>query len=128
MSKDLRVYLAHIMECIQKIERFTEGGKERFLQDELIQDAVLRNFEVIGEAAKRLDDVYRANHPEIPWRAIAGLRDVLIHQYEEVDLAKVWAIVEKDLPSLRQSIADLLPPLEQLERELAGEEEASEER
>jgi uncharacterized protein with HEPN domain len=128
MSKDLRVYLAHIMECIQKIERFTEGGKERFLQDELIQDAVLRNFEVIGEAAKRLDDVYRANHPEIPWRAIAGLRDVLIHQYEEVDLAKVWAIVEKDLPSLRQSIADLLPPLEQLERELAGEEEAPEER
>ena len=128
MSKDPRVYLAHIMECIQKIERFTEGGKESFLQDELTQDAVLRNFEVIGEAAKQLDDVYRANHPEIPWRAIAGLRDVLIHQYEEVDLAKVWAIVEKDLPGLRQSIADLLPPLEQLERELAGEEEAPEER
>jgi len=128
MSKDPRVYLAHILECIQKIERFTEGGKEHFLQDELIQDAVLRNFEVIGEAAKRLDYVYRANHPEIPWRAIAGLRDVLIHQYEEVDLAKVWVIVEKDLPSLRQSIADLLPPLEQLERELAGEEEAPEER
>ncbi len=128
MSKDPRVYLAHIMECIQKIERFTEGGKDRFLQDELIQDAVLRNFEVIGEAAKRLDDVYRAAHPEIQWRAIAGLRDVLIHQYEEVDLIKVWAIVEKDLPGLRQSIADLLPPLEQLERELAGEEEATEER
>lgn len=95
MSKDPRVYLAHIMECIQKIERFTEGGKERFLQDELIQDAVLRNFEVIGEAAKRLDDVYRADRPEIPWRAVAGLRDVLIHQYEEVDVAKIWAIVEK---------------------------------
>lgn len=128
MSKDPRVYLAHIMECIQKIERFTEGGKGRFLQDELIQDAVLRNFEIIGEAAKRLDDVYRDNHPEIPWRAIAGLRDVLIHQYEEVDITKVWAIVEKDLPGLKQSIADLLPPLEQLERELAGEEEAPEER
>ncbi len=53
MSKDPRVYLAHILECIQKIERFTEGGKERFLRDELIQDAVLRNFEIIGEAAKR---------------------------------------------------------------------------
>lgn len=82
MSKDPRVYLAHILECIQKIERFTEEGKERFLQDELIQDAVLRNVEIIGEAAKRLDIVYRANHPEIPWRAIAGLRDVPIHQYE----------------------------------------------
>ena len=128
MSKDPRVYLAHILECIQKIERFTQGGKERFLQDELIQDAVLRNFEVIGEAAKRLDEAYRATHPEIPWRAIAGLRDVLIHQYEGVDRNKVWAIVEKDLPGLKQSIASLLPPLEQLERELAGEEEAPEER
>jgi uncharacterized protein with HEPN domain len=128
MSKDPRVYLAHIMECIQKIERFTQGGKERFLEDELIQDAVLRNFEVIWEAAKRLDEAYRATHTEIPWRAIAGLRDVLIHQYEEVDRNKVWAIVEKDLPGLKQSIASLLPPLEQLERELAGEEEAPEER
>jgi uncharacterized protein with HEPN domain len=128
MSKDPRVYLAHIMECIQKIERYTQDGKVRFLEDELICDAVLRNFEVIGEAAKRLDDSYRASHPEIPWRAIAGLRDVLIHQYEGVDLKKVWAIVEKDLPGLKQSIAGLLPPLEQLERELAGEEEVAEER
>jgi uncharacterized protein with HEPN domain len=128
MSKDPRVYLAHIMECIQKIERFTQGGKERFLGDELIQDAVLRNFEVIGEAAKRLDEAYRANHPEIPWRAIAGLWDVLIHQYEEVDRNKVWAIIEKDLPGLKQSIAGLLPPLDQLERELAGEEEPPERR
>jgi len=128
MSKDPRVYLAHILECIQKIERFTRDGKERFLQDELIQDAVLRNFEVIGEAAKRLDEAYRATHPEIPWRAIAGLRDVLIHQYEGVDRNKVWAIIEKDLPCLKWSIASLLPPLEQLERELAGEEEAPVER
>lgn len=122
MSKDPRVYLAHIMECIQKIERFSQDGKERFLEDELICYAVLWNFEVIGEAAKRLDDSYRSSHPEIPWRSIAGLRDVLIHQYEGIHLEKVWAIVEKDLSGLKQSIAALLPPLEQLERELAGEE------
>lgn len=128
MSKDPRVYLAHILECIQKIERFTAGERERFLADELVQDAVLRNFEVIGEAAKRLDDAYRAAHPEIPWRSLAGLRDVLIHQYEGVDLERVWGFVERDLPGLKRAIAGLLPPLDQLERELAGEDEPPEER
>jgi uncharacterized protein with HEPN domain len=79
MTRDPRVYLAHIAECIQKIERFTADGKSRFLLDPMVHDAVLRNFEVIGEAAKRLDDAYRQAHSEIPWRALAGLRDVLIH-------------------------------------------------
>ncbi|MCL6508909.1 MAG: DUF86 domain-containing protein, partial [Bryobacteraceae bacterium] len=73
MTKDPRVYLAHILECAEKIERFTADGRERFFQDAMVQDAVLRNFEVIGEAAKRLDDAYRAAHPEVPWRALAGL-------------------------------------------------------
>ncbi len=128
MTKDPRVYLAHILECIQKIERFTAEGKSRFLQDDMVQDAVIRNFEIIGEAAKRIDDVYRAAHPDIPWSALAGLRDVLIHQYEGIDLERVWAIVEKDLPPLKRAAAELLPPLDQLERELAGEEEAGENR
>ncbi len=126
MSKDPRVYLAHILECIQKIERFTADGKVRFFQDVMVQDAVVRNFEVIGEAAKRLDDAYRGAHPEIPWRALAGLRDVLIHQYQGVDMERVWAVVENELPGLKQAIARLLPPLEQLERELAGEDDAPE--
>lgn len=126
MTKDPRVYLAHILECIQKIERFTDDGKSRFLQDDMVQDAVIRNLEIIGEAAKRIDENYRAAHPDIPWRALAGLRDVLIHQYEGVDLERVWAIVEKDLPPLKRAIAELLPPLDQLEREVAGDEEAGE--
>jgi len=92
----------------------------------MVQDAVLRNFEVIGEAAKRLDEAYRATHPEIPWRSLAGLRDVLIHQYESVDLERVWAMVEGELPGLGAAIAALLPPLDELERELAGEDETSE--
>jgi uncharacterized protein with HEPN domain len=128
VTKDPRVYLTHILECIEKIERFTADGRERFFRDAMVQDAILRNFEVIGEAAKRLDDAYRAAHPEVPWRALAGLRDVLIHQYEGVDLEKVWAIVEKELPPLRGAIAAMLPPLEQLERELAGEDDPPEER
>jgi len=124
VTKDLRVYLAHILECVQKIELFTADGKGRFLGDSMVQDAVLRNFSIIGEAAKRLDDSYRAAHPEIPWRALAGLRDVLIHQYEGVDHERIWAIVEWELPNLREAITALLPPLDQLERELAGEEGA----
>ena len=86
----------------------------------------MRNFEIIGEAAKRLDDTYRTAHPEIPWRALAGLRDVLIHQDEGVEPERVWVIVERELPNLRAAIAALLPPLDQLERELAGEEPAPE--
>ncbi len=123
MTKDPRVYLAHILECVQKIERFTAGDQRRFLQEALVHDAVLRNLEIIGEAAKRLDDSYRRAHPEIPWRSMAALRDVLIHQYEGVDLERVWAIVQHELPALKQAISGLLPPLEQLERELAGEDE-----
>jgi uncharacterized protein with HEPN domain len=128
MTKDPRVYLAHILECLQKIERSTKEGRNRFFQDAMVQVTVLWNFEVIGEAAKRLDDAYRVAHPEIPWRALAGLRDVLIHQYASVDLERVWAIVEGELPGLRQAIAALLPPLDQLERELAGEDETSEDK
>lgn len=128
MRKDPRVYLAHILECADKIESFVAGDRARFMQNQMVHDAVLRNFEIIGEAAKRLDEAYRAAHPEIPWRTLAGLRDVLIHQYEGVDLARVWEIVERDLPGLRAAIAGLLPPLEQLERELAGEEEPPERR
>lgn len=123
MTRDPRVYLAQILECIQKIERFTAEGKGRFLQDAMVHDAVIRNFEIIGEAAKQLDEAYRAAHPDIPWRALTGLRDVLIHQYEGIDLERVWAIVENDLPGLKLAIAEQLPPLDQLERELAGEEE-----
>jgi uncharacterized protein with HEPN domain len=121
MTKDPRVYLAHILECIERIERFTRGGREDFFREVLIQDAVIRNVEIIGEAAKRVDDDYRATHPQIPWRGMTALRDVLIHQYEGVELGKVWAVVERNLPQLKQAIKEILPPLEQLERELAGE-------
>ena len=126
MTRDPRVYLAHILECIEKIERFTAEGRARFFDEDVIQDAVLRNLEVMGEAAKRLDETYRTAHPEVPWRALAGLRDVLIHQYEGVDLERVWAIVQNQLPKLKEAIATLLPPLEQLERELAGDENSPE--
>lgn len=126
MKKDLRVYLAHILECAQKIERYTADGKDRFMSDAMVQDAVLRNLEVIGEATKRLDNAYRRAHPQIPWRAVAGLRDVLIHQYEGVDLDRVWNVVVDGLPGLKDAIAKLLPPLEQLEQEITGNKRENE--
>ncbi len=123
MSKDPRVCLVHILACIEKIERFTVVGKQAFFEQDLIQDAVLRNFEVMGEAAKRIDEGFRANYPHVPWRALAGLRDVLIHQYDRADLGQVWELVENDLPGLKRAIDALVPPLEDLEQELSGEED-----
>ncbi|MBI1955654.1 MAG: DUF86 domain-containing protein [Acidobacteria bacterium] len=118
--KDPRVYLAHILECIGRIESYVAKGKDSFFAEPLIQDAVIRNFEVIGEAAKRVPDSYRQVNPSIPWRSLAALRDVLIHQYEGVSLPEVWQVIENELPGLKTAIASLLPPLDQLEREIGG--------
>ncbi|MBI5966471.1 MAG: DUF86 domain-containing protein [Deltaproteobacteria bacterium] len=123
MKKDPRVYLAQIMERIERIDQYTVKGRDAFLADSLIQDAVIRNFEVIGEAAKQVPDEYRKQHPLIPWRMMTAFRGVLIHNYEGVSLSRVWDIIEKELPQLKTALSTILPPLEQLERELAGEDE-----
>lgn len=120
MSKDPRVYLAQIQE---RILRYTAAGRDTFLADSMVQDAVIRNFEVIGEAAKRIPDEYRAAHAHVPWRSLAALRDVLIHQYEGVNPHEVWSVVDTHLPELQTAISALLPPLDLLERELANEDE-----
>ncbi len=106
--KDDKLYLHNIYECIEKIERYTRAGEDVFRNDEKTQDAVLRNFEVIGEAAKRVSEPLRAKHSDVPWRQVSGLRDILIHQYEGVDLDEVWGIVKKDLPSIKVKIRKLL--------------------
>ncbi len=121
--KDHRVCLVHILEAIQKIRRYTKQGREAFLAEEVIQDAVIRNLEIIGEATKRIAPEIRLRYPEIPWKGMAGLRDVLIHHYEGVNLARVWSVLEDDLPPVEEAICQVLPPLDELEREIAGEEE-----
>jgi len=124
MKKDSRVYLAHILECANRIEEYIRDGEAHFMSDRKTQDAVIRNFEVLGEAAKRVPDEYRAHHTSIPWNLMAGFRDVLIHNYEGVDLQRVWSIATRDLPAVRSAVVAILPPFDQLERELGGEDPA----
>ena len=108
----------HRCSFIERIVEYTRDGKEAFFSDQRTQDAVIRNFEVIGEAAKRIPEEFRKSNPSIPWRQLSGFRDVLIHQYEGVSISEVWQIVEKDLRNLREAIVVILPPLDELERQL----------
>jgi len=108
MTRDARVYIADVLESIAKIEQYAQRvSREQFLADTLVQDAVFRRLEVIGEAVKGIDDELRARHPEVPWKEIAGLRDVLIHGYFGVIPERVWKVVEEDLPVLKRQILDI---------------------
>lgn len=103
--KDERLYLSNIQECIERIEEYTKGGKEEFMQTKMIQDAVIRNFEIIGEATKRLSPELRSKYSDVPWQQMAGLRDVLIHDYLKVNLNLVWQIIEQNLSDLKRQVA-----------------------
>lgn len=115
--KDVRLFLIDILERARRVDRYRERGRGAFGESDLIQDAILRNLEVIGEAAKRIDEEDRARWPEIPWRRMAGLRDVLVHAYRDVDLAAVWKVCEQDIPAL-------VPRLEEILRDLGVDPES----
>lgn len=108
MSERDRLYLGHIQECIQKIEKYTAPGREQFLTDPQMQDAVMRNFEIIGEAVKRLSDEVINRTPDVEWHRIAGFRDVLIHGYMGINLNRVWNVIENDLHNLKEAVNYLL--------------------
>lgn len=105
MNRDY-FYLTHILECVERVERFTTAGKDAFFADEKTQDAVLRNLELIGASVKRLSDDIKSAHPQLPWQRVAGFRDVLAHDYLGLDMSLIWNIVEADMPDLKRVVAE----------------------
>ena len=106
--KDDRLYLHHMLERCQRISRFIQPGREVFFKPEELQDAVVRNIEVIGEAAKRVSDDARTRLGSLDWKAICGMRDVLIHDYIGVDLDEVWNVAFFRIPELKTALEQFL--------------------
>lgn len=106
--KDDLLYLRHMLERCYRIARFIASGKDAFIQSELLQDAVIRNVEVIGEAAKQVSVTTRTRLPELRWKAICGMRDVLIHDYIGVDVEEVWNVAALRIPELQASLEQFL--------------------
>ena len=105
MSRDPRLYLDDILESIEAVDEYTQDmDEERFFSSRLIQDAVFRRLEVIGEAARQLPQEIKDSHPGVPWADIVGMRNRLTHEYFGVLLDRVWNVVRRDLPVLRAQI------------------------
>jgi uncharacterized protein with HEPN domain len=106
------LYLVHILERIDRIEQYTASGYESFRQETMIQDAVLRNLHTLSESTQRVSDAVKEAHPEVDWRGIGRFRNVVVHEYLGIDLARIWDIVQNDLPDLKRSIALILLELD----------------
>lgn len=103
------VYLQDILESIEHIQRFLlDVSEDEFYDNVEKQDAVLRRLEIIGEAVKHLPEEMRVNHPNIPWRQIAGMRDIIIHEYFGVTLEMIWIVASDDIPDLKDTVESIL--------------------
>ncbi|PIR61895.1 MAG: hypothetical protein COY81_01810 [Candidatus Pacebacteria bacterium CG_4_10_14_0_8_um_filter_43_12] len=109
MNKISTPYLEDIVKSVELIEEYVKNieNKDEFLNNPQLQDSVVRRLEIIGEATKRLEEKFKQMFPTIPWKRMAGMRDILIHDYDEIDLDLVWKVIKRDLPELKVSLSEL---------------------
>jgi uncharacterized protein with HEPN domain len=106
--KSTRVYLIHILHCIERIRSDSSGGKETVFSSPTLQDSILRNLQVLCESTQRLPDSLKEQHAEVNWKAMGGLRNILVHDYFSVDLETIWTIVQRDLAELAVAIEQMI--------------------
>jgi uncharacterized protein with HEPN domain len=112
-GRTIRLFLEDILHALEKIRKFVAGRTfDSFQADEMLIDAVIRNLEVIGEAARNIPDEVRSDHPSVPWRRIVGLRNILSHRYFGVDLKELWKIATSDVEGIEPTIQELLEELQ----------------
>jgi len=106
--KDDQLYLIHISECIERIEAYVSGiDKRAFMASSLVQDAVIRNLQIMAESTRRVSDRLKEAQPKIDWHKIAGFRNILVHDYLGVDTERVWNIIENEIPVLKKAVHEM---------------------
>lgn len=107
-SRDFLIYLEDIIDAIEKIEKYTQNiDFDKFSKNDMVIDAVIRNFEIIGEATKKIPAEIKEKYPEVEWKEAMGFRNVLIHDYFGIDIEAVWDTLQKNLPTFKKHILNV---------------------